>query len=155
MSTLPPVRASVVVRQAQADAFATFTEEIGTWWPAGTHSVGGDKVVAVVLEPALGGGLYEEWDDGTRVPWGQVTTWEAPDRIVFSWHPGMDREESTEVEVTFTPSGTSTLVELVHRNWERRGAEAAAKRAQYETGWPVTLERFRDEAERSNAGSAP
>lgn len=155
MTELPPVVLSIEVPTGVDDAFSAFTDRVDAWWPAQTHSVGEERVAKVVLEDGPGGRFYEEWDDGTRIPWGEVLTWEPPHRVVFSWYPGLDPEESTEVEVIFTPAAGGTSVQLTHRNWERRGANAAEKRAMYESGWPVSLERFRDEAVRSSAGSAP
>ena len=149
MSVLPPVVVSIEVASTVEHAFATFTSEVAQWWPSKSHSVGEERVATVVLETHLGGRFFEEWDDGTRVPWGEVLAWEPPRRVVVSWHPGMDVAESTEVEVTFTPAPAGTVVQLTHRHWEKRGPLAAEKRAQYESGWPVSLQRFRDEATRS------
>lgn len=155
MTALPPVIRSIEVATSVDHAFATFTEGVDEWWPAKTHSVGEDRVTKVVLESRQGGRFYEEWDDGTRRLWGEVVAWEPPHRLVVTWHPGLDPKEATEVEVTFLPISTGTRVELTHRNWERRGTAASEKRAMYESGWPMSLERFRDEAERSSAGSIP
>ena len=155
MTALPPVVCSIEVAAPLDHAFATFTEGIDKWWPATTHSVGEERVTSVVLENRLGGSFYEEWDDDTRHDWGQVIAWEPPHRLVVSWHPGMDVEEATEVEVTFSPSSNGTIVELTHRNWEKRGALAAEKREMYESGWPISLQMFRDEVERSTSDATP
>ena len=155
MTGLPPVVVSIEVAAPVQHAFATFTAGVARWWPAQTHSVGEGRVADVVLEEGVGGAFYEEWEDGTRVPWGEVLAWEPPHRVVVSWHPGMDLAESTEVEITFAPAPNGTTVELTHRNWEKRGALAEEKRAQYESGWPVSLQMFRDEVARSSAGSTP
>lgn len=155
MTSLPPVICSIEVAAPVEHAFTTFTEGVGKWWPAKTHSVGEERVASVVLEGRLGGSFYEEWDDGTRHDWGQVIAWEPPHRFAFTWHPGIALEEATEVEVTFSPGWTGTTVELTHRNWENRGTAAADKRAMYESGWPISLQMFRDGAERANASPAP
>lgn len=154
MTSLPPVICSIEVATPIEHAFTTFTDGVGTWWPAATHSVGKEQVRNVILETHEGGRFYEEWLDGTLHTWGLVVAWEPPQRFVVTWHPGLDPEESTEVEVTFSPTAAGTIVELTHRGWEKRGSHAAEKRAQYESGWPSSLRLFRDEAERSTAGSA-
>jgi hypothetical protein len=47
-----------------------------------------------------------------------------------------------EVEVIFTAQGTSTRIELEHRNWERLGDRAAFVRSMFEGGWAPVLARF-------------
>ena len=44
------------------DAFR-ITEQLGSWWPAGTHSVGGDKVSSVTMECRLEGRVFETLTD--------------------------------------------------------------------------------------------
>jgi uncharacterized protein YndB with AHSA1/START domain len=47
-----------------------------------------------------------------------VTAWEPPTRLVLDWCAvNSDPTEKTEVEVTFSPSGT--WVSVVHRGWSR------------------------------------
>jgi uncharacterized protein YndB with AHSA1/START domain len=93
------------------------------------------------MEPRLGGAVYERWREGTE-NWGAVTVWEPPNRLVFSWHPGSDPVEATEVEVTFSPERDGTLVHLEHRGWERLGDRAPEVRAGYGDGWQGVLERY-------------
>ncbi|HKX76416.1 MAG TPA: SRPBCC domain-containing protein [Acidimicrobiia bacterium] len=50
-----------------------------------------------------------------------MTAWEPPQRLVFTWHPGLDLDEITEVEVRFASRGNVSVVELEHRGWEARG----------------------------------
>jgi hypothetical protein len=61
---LSPLVFTVTVPQSVDDAFALFTERIGTWWPKATHSIGEDRVVDVVLEAWVDGRIYERQDDG-------------------------------------------------------------------------------------------
>jgi uncharacterized protein YndB with AHSA1/START domain len=132
---IEPVRKSVVVAAPVERAFAVFTERIGEWWPLKTHSVRAELAETAVLEPRLGGAIYETWREG-RETWGEIVVWEPPDRLVFTWSPVA---EPTEVEVRFTPQGDSTLVELEHRGWEARGAKAATIRDSYDEGWETVL----------------
>ena len=53
------IRKTVLVDFAPAEAFELFTDRIASWWPVGTHSYGGEDVTDVVLEPGVGGRLYE------------------------------------------------------------------------------------------------
>jgi hypothetical protein len=57
----------------------------------------------------------------------------------------------SEVDVRFTAEGPeATLVELVHHKFETMGAEAGASlRRDVDGGWPGLMERFAQEAQRS------
>lgn len=148
---IEPVRKSVTVNTPVEHAFAVFTERIGDWWPL-SHSVHEELAERAGLEPRLGGEIYELWRDG-REPWGTITAWEPPHRLVYTWHPGNDVVEATEVEVRFTSRDGSTLVELEHRGWEARGARAAEVRTLYDEGWDPVLERYVEAATGTRAGT--
>lgn len=138
---IEPVRKSVTVAAPIEHAFRVFTERTTDWWPLGTHSVREELAQAAVIEPRVGGAVYELWRDG-RDDWGRVTAWEPPHRLVFTWHPGRGADEATEVEVRFSERGGATLVELEHRGWEARGARAAEIRGYYDEGWNAVLARY-------------
>lgn len=114
--------ATVLVAVDPVETFRVFTEEIDLWWRRGLkYRVAGKRRGALQLEPRLGGRLVEsiETSAGTRVvETGVVTVWEPPLRLVFEWRlvnfaPG----EKTEVEVTFEPAASGTLVTVRHRGW--------------------------------------
>jgi uncharacterized protein YndB with AHSA1/START domain len=137
------VHKDLTVRCTAETAFLTFTEEIDTWWPLGTHSLGKQRAERVVLEGRAGGRVYEVWDDGSERPWGTVTVWEPPERLVLSWKVNPDALAPTLLEVRFVPDGPdATRVELDHRGWEALGAAAGESFASYETGWDVVLGTF-------------
>jgi uncharacterized protein YndB with AHSA1/START domain len=140
------IRKSVTVDVSLETAFRVFAEEIGSWWPLATKSVGQEDAVTLVIEPQVGGRVYERVRSGDEHEWGQVLSWEPPQRLVFTWHPGRGAETGQEVEVTFAPSGDGTLVELEHRGWERLVATADEIPEHYESGWDEVLERFAEAA---------
>ena len=137
--TLAPLHKSLTVNCDVEHAFRVFTDEIATWWPTSSHSIGGDKVETVVFEGRVDGRVYERQADGTAGEWGRVLVWEPPYRLVLAFYPGREPSESTEVEVRFTPDGDRTLLELEHRGWEIRGEKAPDVRASYDSGWDVVL----------------
>lgn len=140
---LDPVIATVTVAVPPAQAWTTFTTRIGEWWPAGTHSIGEEKVVDVVLEARLDGRIQERWADGEEHFWGRITVWEPPARLAFWWRPTLDTtREPTQVEVVFAAVDGGTEVRLTHTGWEVLGADAAESRAGYVEGWPPVLQRF-------------
>src|ERR671919_612815 len=136
-----PLRKRVVVDAPLEHAFRVFTERTGEWWPVKNHSVHEELAEDAILEARLGGSFYGVWRDG-REEWGTITVWEPPHRLVFTWHPGLRQEETTEVEVRFAAAGDSTVVELEHRGWEARGDHAAEVRANYDQGWIGVLEQY-------------
>jgi uncharacterized protein YndB with AHSA1/START domain len=150
-TTIPPVRKVLTVECSPEHAFATFTERIAAWWPLPSHSVGGSDAESVRVEPGAEGRIVERLNDGTETVWAYMLDWDPPRRLRFSWHPGQDCSrthvhEATEVEVTFTPVGDSTRVELVHTGWERLGERGIEGRASYDEGWDPVLELYRTAA---------
>ena len=125
------IRKTVLVDFTPEEAFDLFTARIASWWPVPTHSYGGENVTEVVLEPGVGGRLYEVTADGEQ-DWGKVLAWEPPARLLLDWQIGEAR--GTEVEVTFEPEGPGSRVVLEHR-----GFSASDPRERYSGGWDVVL----------------
>jgi uncharacterized protein YndB with AHSA1/START domain len=123
-------------------AFRLFTEHARRWWPLATHSVGGEDAQACYLEGWVGGRFYEVQTDGSQSDWGQVLVWEPPHRLVVTFYPGRTPDYATELEVTFQAEGSGARVALVHRGWERLGAESQAERDGYDRGWDHVLGRY-------------
>src|SRR5687767_7678861 len=116
MSTvaIEAVRKTVLVDFAPAEAFELFTTGIASWWPVATHSYAGDAVTDVVLEPHVGGRLYEVTESGEQ-DWCRVLEWDPPHRFLLDWQIG--DAGGTEVEVRFSPEGPGARVELEHRGF--------------------------------------
>jgi hypothetical protein len=141
-----PVRKSITVAVAPLRAFELFTQDIGTWWPLATHSVGLERAKSLSFGVAVGDELVETVADGTKEIWGTILQSEIPHRITFSWHPGRSPDDATHIEVTFTPdSAGGTVVELVHSGWER-WVDGEAQAANYREGWDPVLRTFVDHA---------
>jgi uncharacterized protein YndB with AHSA1/START domain len=146
------VRKSVSVNCPTELAFRVFTERVGSWWPfEKVHSISEDEVETVVLEDSAGGRFYERTKSGEELLWGTVLIWDPPHRLVYSWHPGRGEDTAQQVEVTFTPEGDGTRVELVHTGWERLGDRMAETVASYETGWDTVLGGYVAAANRTEA----
>lgn len=137
--TLPPVERSISVSWGQDEAFRRFALDFAKWWPRKTHSIGGPKVKEIVLEPRVGGRIYEELVDGRRFQWGQILAWEPPGRLMFTFHPSREPSSAQDVEVRFVPEGTGTRLELVATKWENWGKDAAKARKGYHLGWGYVL----------------
>ena len=150
----PPVRQSTIVRSDVEHTFEAFVRMIGSWWPVEPLSIGQDRVRDVTVEQRLGGRVYETWDDGTTVDWGEVVGWTPPNRFVMTW---TNTPAPTEVEITFTPLGPAlTRVAVEHRGWEQLteeqlredcAAPGGYRSGAYSTGWLLALERFAESVE--------
>jgi uncharacterized protein YndB with AHSA1/START domain len=127
------VRKTVTVQPSPERAFALFTEHIGEWWPFGSHSIHGDKVDRLVFERRVGGRVYERTADGEEADWATVLAFEPPSRFLLEWRVNPSRA-ATELEVTFTPNGSGTRVDLEHRGWD-----AEERHRSYDSGWDVVL----------------
>jgi uncharacterized protein YndB with AHSA1/START domain len=124
---------------AQADAFKRFAMDFATWWPRRSHSIGAERVKDVVLEPRVGGRIFEEHIDGRRFQWGQILEWDPPKRLKFTFHPSRAAETAQDVDVRFVPETGGTRVELVATKWENWGARAKAARRGYDVGWGYVM----------------
>lgn len=140
MTAIEPIRIDLELDCPPEHAFDTWTLAIDTWWPA-DHTVTGSPRPSVVLEPRLGGRLFERAADGTEHEWGEVTAWERPRRFAYLWHLRRDRADATDVEVLFhaLAGGRRTRVEIRHTGWERLGAGGQDWRDRNLGGWSSLL----------------
>jgi uncharacterized protein YndB with AHSA1/START domain len=148
--TVEPILGSVNVRIDPERAFALFTGGMGMWWPVEAYSRAvsefaddGVEVTRLEFQARAGGSIVEHLSDGRSLPWGEVTLWDPPRRVVMAWRPHSLPEPPTEVDVTFAPEPGGTLVRLEHRGWER--LSQGFREGLYEIyvrGWVMTLGRF-------------
>jgi uncharacterized protein YndB with AHSA1/START domain len=109
-------------------AFELWTSHTSMWWPT-SHTVSARPGVEVVIEPGIGGRIYERTPEGEEHHWGQVTGWDPPSRISYLWHLRQDRADATEVEITFAGSertGTRMSIEHPAARADRVGDRCAA-----------------------------
>jgi uncharacterized protein YndB with AHSA1/START domain len=129
-----PIELEFTVACSAERAFSLWATETSRWWPR-DHSVSGDAGSTVTFEPRAGGRIYERTTAGDEHEWGEVLAWEPPHRLTYLWHLAAPRDDATEVEVTFSEAENSTVVTIVHRGWERLGAEGAERRERNRRGW--------------------
>ena len=139
---IEPLRLSYEIDCSVEHAFDVWTTRLSTWWPKG-HSASGDPDTFVVLEPRLGGRIFERTSDGTEIEWGEITSWQPPTRLGYQWHIARDRSAATDVELTFVDLGDNrTRLEIVHAGFERLGAEGAAWREANTAGWGALMPHY-------------
>ena len=125
-------RISVAVDVPPPLAFDIFTQEIDRWWRrGGKFRHGGARRGLLRIEPAVGGRLFEsiDGDDGPHVfEVGRVRVWDPPRLLAFSWRGvNFAPNESTEVEVQFSPAGAGTLVTVTHHGLSALRADHPAR----------------------------
>jgi uncharacterized protein YndB with AHSA1/START domain len=151
-SEIAPVVVNTVVGLPADEAFELFTQGFADWWPLQSHSIAQGASKSCTFEANEGGEIYEITEDDQTHLWGTVSDCLAPERLVFSWHPGREAATAQEIEVLFDADGDVTHVELVHSGWENYGDGAEEMRDNYDGGWQFVLgECFRNAAVRQEA----
>lgn len=144
------VRLQIVVEASVERAFRVFTEEYGSFKPR-EHNLLAVPIAETVLEPRVGGHLYDRGVDGSECRWARVLVYEPPNRLVISWDISpqwqveTDLAKTSEVEVRFlSETPTRTRVELEHRHLERHGDgwEGVRDGVATDQGWPLYLQRY-------------
>lgn len=139
---IEPIRLSFEVDCPVDRAFDVWTARIGQWWPK-DHTVSTEDGLVVVLEGHVGGRIFERRLSGVEHDWGEVTIWEPPGRLGYTWHLNRDRGDATEVEVRFVPRDDgATQVEIEHRGWERLGVDGEDRRDRNFGGWATLLPHY-------------
>jgi len=142
------VRREITVNAPPERAFSFFTEHFDAWWPR-SHHIGEAELAEAFIEPHAGGRWYERGVDGSECDWGAVLAYEPPHLVRLRWQLNgewaydPDLEHATEIEVTFTPAGDGTRVELVHRGFERIATgETLRREVSGDGGWGGLLKRY-------------
>jgi uncharacterized protein YndB with AHSA1/START domain len=144
------VQASIVVEAPIERAFQVFTGDFDSIKPR-EHNLLQVEVAETVLEPRVGGHIYDRGEDGSECRWARVLAYEPPHRLVFSWDIDptwkieSDPAKTSEVEVRFiaeTPG--RTRVEVEHRHLDRHGEgwEGVREGVASNEGWPLYLGRY-------------
>ena len=131
------IRKSIRVERAPEISFRVFCEHISEWWPGGF----GGKDAKLFMEGRVGGRFYERRADGTEYQIGQVTAYQPPSVVAFTWR-APSWEVTTQVEVRFSAEDSGTRVELEHSGWEQ-DAKTRDARKNYDSGWEGILSHYR------------
>ena len=115
--------------------FALWTEpdELVRWWPE-----------AATFEPRVGGQVRLEFPQGDVT--GEVTRFEPPHALGFTWVRSDVPEYPTQVDVAISEIGEGrSRIELVHSGWDALPEEYAAEWAPiHEQGWQHFLSKLDD-----------
>jgi uncharacterized protein YndB with AHSA1/START domain len=116
------------VKATPERAFAAFVEEIGAWWRPSLLFQTTPRPGRLSFEPGKGGRLIETRAGGKIFEIGEISVWEPPRRLVFSWRQAsFPLDLHTEVEVGFEAVGAETRVSIEHRGFDQVPRESAAR----------------------------
>lgn len=132
------IHKSISVARPPETSFKVFCEEMDQWWPGGFGGAGSK----VFIERRIGGRFYELNTDGAQYEIGQVTAYEPPSFVAFTFR-APSWEVATLVEVRFIAEGAGTRVELKHSGWEQ-AAQLREARKSYVEGWDFVLGRYQE-----------
>ena len=90
--------------------------------------------------------------DGTEAAWATVLAWDPPRRVTLAWKPNLTDNPPTELEITFTPDGADTRVDLEHRGRDRLGPLGKQARQSYGENWDGSWPCSRGRRARSDRG---
>jgi len=107
-------------------------EEIGRWWHKDFYA--GPDPKGFILEPRLGGRMYEDWGNGAGAVWYFVTEIDPPRSLGLSGHmPAAFGGPATSLlRLVLRPEGDGTVLQLADSEL-RKVTEKA--RAALEEGW--------------------
>ncbi len=114
----------IVLPASSQRAYAYFLESIDNWWPA-EYRFSQEGILGI--EPLVGGGCFEDVDDGRRLRWGTILELEEGAKIVLAWQISPKRllikqpEEAGIVTIQFLDVEDGTYLKLVHSHFERYG----------------------------------
>lgn len=139
MSDVSPVVQTIEIAAPPERVFELFTDpaELVRWWPD-----------AARLEPRLGGRIELEFEGRGGVS-GEITRYEPPYGLGFTWVRGVAPDVVTHVDVTLSDAvDGGCRVELVHSGWENVPGELLEEwRALHRAGWTFFLGCLADLAE--------
>lgn len=104
------VASELLIHASAKRTFEVMTQQALEWYP---HTYGGDRVRRVVLEPRVGGQLYEDWGEGRGHLYGQVTVYDPPTRWATRGRLSAGTILDTEYELTEEPGAVRARVTMV------------------------------------------
>jgi DNA-binding transcriptional ArsR family regulator/uncharacterized protein YndB with AHSA1/START domain len=127
------IEQAVTIKASPERVFKALTQEISLWWRAPFFH--GDAK-QMVLEPHLGGRLYEDWGEGTGLLLATVVLIKPPEELRLAGALGMAGPVSGDIRFRLEAEGTGTRLKLSHR---ATGVLNEETQASYSAGWEALL----------------
>ncbi len=151
------ITVSIRLKVPPDKAFDLFTRDIDAWWQKGPkyrHLAGlGGRMT---FEPGEGGRLVELSDNGREFEIGRILVWRPGERLSFVWRSSnFAPDQSTEVDIRFTPVAEGTRLTLEHRGWDTLPADHPAHHGQDMMRSQISRARWWDELLEGLKGMVP
>lgn len=131
------VRAARVEMEVEIAASAkrvwkALVEETGTWWPRSFYA--GKAPKAFVLEPRVGGRMYEDWGDGAGLLWFTVVSLDPPRVLELAGHlfPAYGGPATSLVRIEISERRGKSLLRLTDAIHGHLASDTDAK---LDSGW--------------------
>jgi uncharacterized protein YndB with AHSA1/START domain len=128
------VELEIPVEAPRERVWKAFVEEIGQWWLKDFYA--GPNAQAFVLEPRLGGRMYEDWGDGAGLLWYTVIGIDPPRSLDLAGHltPAFGGPAKTYLRIAFEEDGGRTRLKISDSIF---GRVTPASAEQFRAGWEM------------------
>ena len=127
----------ITIEASRERVWSVVTEQIGEWWPKSFLT--SESTLRFVLEPVVGGRLYEDWGDGQGLLWGNVVALRRPELLQVTGQLLMDHSCASdhgpaEIVTIYRLEGdeATTVLKLTDIVYGRVGDDVAKS---LEGGW--------------------
>jgi uncharacterized protein YndB with AHSA1/START domain len=128
------IEQQVAIDAPPARVFEALTKQVSAW--GGAPYLIGQGARDLVVEPRIGGRVYEDWGGGAGALWATVTSIKKNDHIEWTGRIGMGGAVVGVVAYRVEPQGKGTLLKLSHR---AVGEVTAETERNYGGGWQDLL----------------
>ena len=126
------VRLEIPIAASRKRVWTALTKETSRWWPKHFYTQPDPK--GFVIEPHVGGRVYEDWGDGAGGLWGVVIQWRPSE--VMQWacdhFPQCGNTGRCIITVELREDGAGTIVHLHDSGYGRMSDTYTAETA---SGW--------------------
>ncbi|GHO60012.1 SRPBCC family protein [Ktedonobacter robiniae] len=129
------VHLEITIAASPQKVFEALTTDIAAWW--GSPFIKRRDANTIVLEPKVGGRLYEVYGENEGALWGMVSSIRNDEELCLTGSMGMPEPTYGAVTFTLAPQGDSTQVKLTHSAFGRISAE---RKGCYTEGWKDLLD---------------
>jgi len=131
------VELEIVIDAAPRRVWQALVEETSQWWLEDFYTSSAAR--GFIIEPQLGGRVYEDWGDGAGQVWYTVIGLDAPHFIMMLGHltPDFGGPATTMLQLRLRESGEATMVQLSDTISGRAGD---GKSTQTRDGWKLLFE---------------
>lgn len=122
---MPDLRVQGIVPLSKEEAFDVYVNQIDTWWPRQgifPFSFAPQETLPLHIrfEPKEGGLFYEEFQNGKKYVIGEITKWDPPNLIKYTWKDPAWKGKTT-ISVSFTQENINTEIALEQSGFTEAG----------------------------------